>query len=169
MISTDLMFHFHFKLDNLLSSYYLQVACVCSRKWCEVFKWVFCSHQMRETKCFALYQYVKASDAWCDVWFWFISVCKGLEKYNSRKRHEEEKEKLKRERGTLEVLRCPITGVVSEGFIPSVPCRVIVISLWGPTSTDEVRLTCQSQWAWSAGVTSSRESQTPRPQDWKDF
>lgn len=33
----------------------------------------------------------------------------------------------------------PISGVVIEGFIPSVPCCVIVISLQGPTSTDEVR------------------------------
>lgn len=38
----------------------------------------------------------------------------------------------------------PIGGVVGEGFIPSVPCCVIVISLRGPTFTDEVSLTCQS-------------------------
>lgn len=39
MISTDLMFYFHFKVDNLLSSHYLQLARVCGRKSCEVSKW----------------------------------------------------------------------------------------------------------------------------------
>lgn len=71
-----------------------------------------------------------------------------------------------RERGSFEVSPCPFGGVVSGGFIPSVPCRVIVISLQGPTSTDEVSLylsiTLPRAKAWSAGVTSCRESHIPQ-------
>lgn len=129
MISTDLMFYFHFKLDNLLWSYYLQLVCVCSRKWFEVFRRVFCSHHMRDVKwVFALYMLY-------DV---FCVERPGVKTY--RKMYKEE---IRIERGNFEVLWCSIS-VVSEGFIPSVPCRVIVISLQGPTSTDEVSLTCQS-------------------------
>lgn len=40
MISADLMFYFHFKLDNLLSSYYTKVARVC-RKGCDVYSGEF--------------------------------------------------------------------------------------------------------------------------------
>lgn len=61
---------------------------------------------------------------------------------NSSKPKEKKVEN--RQRGALEVLGRPISGVVTEGFIPPVPCCVIVISLQGPTSTDEVSLTCQS-------------------------
>lgn len=68
---------------------------------------------------------------------------------------------------TLEMLCCPIRSVVSSGFIPSVSCRVIVISLLGPASTDEggLHLSITLLWAetWSTRVTSSRDFQTTRP------
>lgn len=61
-------------------------------------------------------------------------------------RKEFKKAKVKNNRGeTLDVLRQSVTGVVGEGLVPPGPRWVIVISLQGPTSTDEVSLTCQSR------------------------
>lgn len=67
---------------------------------------------------------------------------------------------------TLEVLRRPISGVVSEGFIPSVPCCVIVISLQGPTSTDEVSPSRQSRRSGPRpGLPRSPHAGNPKPPD----
>lgn len=63
------------------------------------------------------------------------------------------------------MLRHPISAVVSEAFIPSVPCCVIVISLQGPTSTDEVSLTRQSHCSGPRpGLPGSPQAGNPKPQ-----
>lgn len=73
-------------------------------------------------------------------------------------KYEEEIKKEKKE-----TLRCSIS-VVGKGFIPSVPRQVIVISLQGPTSTDEVSLTRQSRCSGPRhGLLRSPQMGNPKP------
>lgn len=64
----------------------------------------------------------------------------------------------------------PSSDVAGDGFIPSVPCCVIVISLQGPTTTDEVNLTCQSRsFGPRPGPPRSPQSHIRRAPNCKDF